>query len=408
MLSRSRIVTRLLAGFTLVLLTTLLLGAIGARSVIRLAELTGDIFQHPFTVTTAILEVKSDFLIAQRIMAGLVHNTSPAEVDRVQRQLLAQRDNVDRNMALVRGRFLGSRAEVDHVDLTLAAWRVARDETIELVRQGRRAEAIALNDGRNAQLADAVLKHVSDVSEFAYAKAESFKQQAEEESRITVWMIAAAILLTISGGIVVSLLVTRSVRNSVRYAVTEVQRVIDSSSEKARVAEAIGAGDLNQQITPAQPLRVDLHHLPDDEVGGLLKAAVRLSEVQSTFDLSFAQMTESLRHGRETEQAADWLKSGLNELNALMRGEQSSAHLADKVLSYLVRYLGAGVGALYLFDGRSEQLELTASFAMKRRQSPGDRIRLGEGLIGQAAKERRTICLGDVPADYLPIASALG
>jgi len=35
-------------------------------------------------------------------------------------------------------------------DQALVAWRAGRDETIRLVRAGRRSEAIAMNDGRDA------------------------------------------------------------------------------------------------------------------------------------------------------------------------------------------------------------------------------------------------------------------
>jgi hypothetical protein len=116
----------------------------------------------------------------------------------------------------------------------------------------------------------------------------------------------------------------------------------------------------------------------------------------------------SLRNSRETADANDWLKSGLNDLNAHMRGEQGAATLADKALTYLAEYLHAGVGALYLFDERAEELHLAATYAYTRNKERGDRFRLGDTLIGQAAAERRTICLSEVPAGHLPIASALG
>ena len=42
------------------------------------------------------------------------------------------------------------------------------------------------------------------------------------------------------------------------------------------------------------------------------------------------------------EAVRDWLKTGQNELNALMRGEHETGQLADKVLCYLAERLGAG------------------------------------------------------------------
>jgi CheY-like chemotaxis protein len=408
MLNRTKILTRLLMGFSLILLATLYLGALGGRSIERLAEASAQIFRHPFTVTTRVLAVKADLLVNQKTMLQLVHAGTRAEVDQYEEKMAERAASVDRNMAIVRERFLGNKADVDDIDRALAAWRAAKAETLELIRNGRRAEAIALADGRNAVLAEALLKEVDDVTEFAANRAVNFMRAAEEEGRAAVKAILTTLGLILLGGIAVTVFITRSVKASLRHAVAEVQKVSDGSSEKARLAEAIGAGDLSAEIVVSQPLEVDLRDLPNDELGDLLKAAVSLSKAQCTLDAAFNNMTRSLRHGRQVEQAADWLKSGLNELNSRMRGDQALAELANKVLGYLAEYLKAGVGALYLYDEEADELALAATYACPRRHRVGERIRLGEGLIGQAARQRKTITLSDVPDDYLPIGSALG
>ncbi|OIQ99229.1 autoinducer 2 sensor kinase/phosphatase LuxQ [mine drainage metagenome] len=78
------------------------------------------------------------------------------------------------------------------------------------------------------------------------------------------------------------------------------------------------------------------------------------------------------------------------------------------MLSYLAQYLQAGTGALYLFDEGAVRLRLGASYAAGGEVNVGEQFRLGEGLIGQAAREQRVILLSDVPPGYLTIASALG
>ncbi|MEK7737029.1 MAG: histidine kinase dimerization/phospho-acceptor domain-containing protein, partial [Pseudomonadota bacterium] len=82
--------------------------------------------------------------------------------------------------------------------------------------------------------------------------------------------------------------------------------------------------------------------------------------------------------------------------------------IADKVLGFLVTYLKAGGGALYLFDERAVKLALTATYAMTKDLKLGEHFRLGQGVIGQAAREQKIIFLTDVPPGYLPIGSALG
>ncbi|WP_332675672.1 GAF domain-containing protein, partial [Aromatoleum sp.] len=408
MLSRTRISTRLIAGFSLILLATLCLGLMGVRSIERLAEASQNMFKHPFTVSIAIREAMTEVLVAQQVMNTLVHYTSPEDVERFQQKLDTQRKINDQKLALIRERYLGNPLDIDRIERALSDWREARAATVALLKGGRRAEAIALYGAQGDRLVEAVLERMETVSGFASDRARTFGEAAAGEAESAVELTSIALLLILVGGTALTFFVTASVRRSLRNAADEVKRVIESSTEKARVVEAIGSGDLSQEIAVSAPLKVNLEHLPDDETGVLLRAAAQLSVVQSDLDASFRNMTSFLRQARQASRDADWVKSGLNELNSLMRGEQAAPELADKALTYLVEYLTAGVGALYLLDERAEALHLAATYAFTRRRNLGDRFRLGEGLIGQAARERKPICLANVPADYLPIGSALG
>ncbi len=407
-MNQTKISTRLLFGFVFELMGTLIVAGIGLYCVTHLAELTSDIYEHPFIVTNTIIEIRADVLQAQVVLNDMEHATSPAEIESMRQKLLILRDTADKNMDIVRKLYLGPRTDVEDIDKALAEWRAARDEAIRLMQARRNAEAVALDDNRVDPLAETVLKHVDVIRKFAAAKAAELKQKAVEEASFAVRLTSIAFALVFIGGIALTILISRSVKKSLQLAASTVQKLVEGSGEKVRVAEAIGAGDLSQELALSEPVTVDLNRLPDDEIGILIKAAVHLSEVQSTLDETFQKMTRSLQQDRDTVQSMDWLKSGQNELNALMRGEQEVAGMAIKVLAYLAEYLKAGVGALYLFDEQREELYLTATYAYTPRRNEGERFRLGESLIGQAAREQKIICLKGVPPDYLPIGSALG
>jgi len=220
--------------------------------------------------------------------------------------------------------------------------------------------------------------------------------------------IAFMLIAYLVGGAAVAYLITRSVGRSLKVAAAAVQSLIVDSTDKVLAVQAVEAGDLSGDLVVSEPLRLDLDSLPKDDLGALMKAASHLSEVQVALDEAFVQMTRALRLAREEEQRRDWLKSGRNELNLLIREEQSTGEMADKVLGFMVTYLKAGVGALYLFDEGAVKLTLAATYATSRDMKPGEQFRLGEGVIGQAAREQKIICLADVPPGYLPIGSALG
>jgi CheY-like chemotaxis protein/signal transduction histidine kinase len=117
---------------------------------------------------------------------------------------------------------------------------------------------------------------------------------------------------------------------------------------------------------------------------------------------------EELQKNREKERLLDWVKTGLNELNAKVRGDRPLEEMAGDAVTFLSGYLKVGVSALYLFEEPSETLRIIANYALTRGKNPMGSIALGEGLAGEAAREKRTLSLNCIPPDYLVIGSALG
>nr|WP_235578179.1 response regulator [Pseudorhodoferax sp. Leaf267] len=99
-----------------------------------------------------------------------------------------------------------------------------------------------------------------------------------------------------------------------------------------------------------------------------------------------------------------WLRAGQAGLSLRVQGEHRLEALGDRVLSFLAEYLDAQVGALYVAESDGS-FHRVAAFAAP---ADGLRIRPGDGLLGQAAKDQRTLRVSDVPEGYLPISSTLG
>lgn len=103
----------------------------------------------------------------------------------------------------------------------------------------------------------------------------------------------------------------------------------------------------------------------------------------------------------------NWLLTGSVELNEKTRGEKQEIELAQIIIDHLCTYLKAQVGVIYLHE--NSKLHLAGSYAFNVRKQNSTVIRLGEGLIGQAAQEKKVIVFTEVPADYVGnINSALG
>ncbi len=159
-------------------------------------------------------------------------------------------------------------------------------------------------------------------------------------------------------------------------------RVLQTNlSGNAEVASQIAAGNLGVKVKILSE---------DDELGQAMQT-----------------MRENLQSSMTEIEKQTWLKTGVSEVNDLMRGEQDLKTLAQNVIAYLTKYSDAQIGAIYLRNG-SEEFNLLGSYAYNHRKGNNNSFKEGDGLIGQAALEKQTIIFNDVPEDYIKINSGLG
>ncbi|OGU17347.1 MAG: regulator [Geobacteraceae bacterium GWC2_53_11] len=291
------------------------------------------------------------------------------------------------------------------------AWEAYSDAADRILAVANEKQTATVAEMERLQLAP-LFKELEDLNKqmrlFNVDEADvDYASGARIYSQLRLWTLELSILVALLS-IGIAVFITRSVSIPLARGLEVISSLAQRGEEKARLTEAIANGDLSQTITPSELVKIDTANLSHDETGTLLMSLVSMSETQGALDLSFARMTESLRRNREEDVARDWLKTGLNELNSIMRGEQQTTEMMDRVLTFLAGYLGAGTGAFYLFDDKDQTLLLTATFAFSRRKNLSYRFRLGEELIGQAALEQKMISLTNIPPDYLQIGSALG
>ncbi|HNT74996.1 MAG TPA: GAF domain-containing protein [Anaerolineae bacterium] len=105
-------------------------------------------------------------------------------------------------------------------------------------------------------------------------------------------------------------------------------------------------------------------------------------------------------------QAQMWQITGLAQVNAVMRGEQDIATLAQVVIRAVCNYVEAPVGALYLRD--DDGVSLLGRYAYTTAPGLPERFRFGEGLVGQAAQDGHIRVLAHIPESQFLLASGLG
>ncbi len=127
------------------------------------------------------------------------------------------------------------------------------------------------------------------------------------------------------------------------------------------------------------------------------------------------KLNEMIRNLRETTRQnveQDWLKTNRERFTRMLQGQDDLTDVSSMILSELATLVSAQHGVFYTMTGGSEHgdavLELQAGYGYEERKRLSTSFRLGEGLVGQCAKEKKRILLTDVPSDYVRINSGLG
>jgi HAMP domain-containing protein/CheY-like chemotaxis protein len=154
----------------------------------------------------------------------------------------------------------------------------------------------------------------------------------------------------------------------------------------ADVATAVTKGDLTRSIA--------------------VEAQGEVAELKDNIN----EMIRNLRDSTRKNMEQDWLKTNLAKFSRMLQGQRDLAAVSQLILSDLAPLVTAHHGVFYVVDstGETPALKLLASYAYKDRQHAAGEFRMGEGLVGQVAKDRRMLTVGQVPPDYIQVSSGLG
>jgi CheY-like chemotaxis protein/HAMP domain-containing protein len=155
----------------------------------------------------------------------------------------------------------------------------------------------------------------------------------------------------------------------------------------AEVSTAVTQGDLTRSIA--------------------VEAAGEVAELKDNIN----QMIANLRETTDINAQQDWLNTNMARFSGMLQGQRDLEEVSRLIMSELTPLVSAQHGAFFMAEespAGEPEFRLIASYAYKKRKSSTNRFTLGEGLVGQAALERKSILLTQAPEDYIAISSGLG
>jgi signal transduction histidine kinase/HAMP domain-containing protein/CheY-like chemotaxis protein len=159
----------------------------------------------------------------------------------------------------------------------------------------------------------------------------------------------------------------------------------------AEVTSAVASGDLTRSIS--------------------VEAQGEVAELKDNINA----MVQSLRETIQANQQQDWLKTNLARIGGMMQGHRDLAVVAEMIMDELAPLVGAQHGTFFLAEPDPDQheegatrLRLIAGYGLRTEKNTPIQYRIGQSLIGQAARSKRSIVVRDIPEGYVKISSGLG
>ncbi len=119
-------------------------------------------------------------------------------------------------------------------------------------------------------------------------------------------------------------------------------------------------------------------------------------------------MIDNLRLTTDRNTEQDWLKTNLARFTGMLQGQRDLATVGRMLLSELAPLVSAQQGVIYQMGGEeSSEMVLLSAFAGDGEDGHLRRMKLGEGLVGQCASEKRRMLISDLPPNTIAIRSGL-
>ncbi len=178
------------------------------------------------------------------------------------------------------------------------------------------------------------------------------------------------------------------VRSLKRYANIAKLVAKGDFSEKVeeRSKDDVLARSINQMVESFRSVVAQANRIASGDYNTLIKPR---SENDSLGKALF-KMTETLRKNDEAFKREDWIKTGLNELDKVLKGKTDIQSLAQGIISFFANYTRSQAGLIYLYGEKVLMLKAGYGINISEKKVSAN-IKPGEGIIGQAFVENKTL-----------------
>gem|GEM_PF-553359 len=161
-------------GLSLIVIVVICFGGNSHWQLSKISQDTDDLYQHPFAVSNAANNINYHLVSMHRYMKDVVLATSDKELTFAVEQVAMHENQALHAFDILFERFLGDQSQLNRTYRAFIGWEAIRSEVIQLVRENKTAEAVAITKGKGAKHVTNLNVLVAEMVEFAFNKAKEF------------------------------------------------------------------------------------------------------------------------------------------------------------------------------------------------------------------------------------------
>lgn len=353
-LSRIKIGIRLGIGFGIMTLFVAIMTFVGTRYMDSIALQTTKLYNHPYTVSTALLRIDLNIVKIHRAMKDVALARNVSEINIAVETVDEFEKLVYRDFDIIEKAFLGDQSDIEHARGLFSSWKSIRDEVIELMKSDNREEAALITKEKGADHVGKINGALEGLIQFAENKASEFVQSStgyEKQAKVITYIL---LIIIITFAVVIAYLITSSILKQLGVEPIEI----------ARISKSIGEGNLLVEFDESKKL-VGVNytlHMMVQKLQSVVKGVLMGAEEIALASNDISQGNKKLSVRTEAQASAlEETSASIEQMNSSIRSNAENTKVADELSQSALDKTKDGTDAVELMISSMNEINESSS-----------------------------------------------
>lgn len=329
-----------------------------------LSLISKNIYNQPMQVSNAATEVRVDTIKIQRSMRDLLLSDSKSDEQSQLKEMQSLQNEIVDNLDIIKNQTrLSSVSEMaKEAREDLIEYKSEREKVIAIFDKGNKSQALDIVQNKLSDYVNRSESLMIKIGQTEVGRANELLNDAKdiEDAQRSFLIASIGIISFIMFAVFVSVI------NSILRPINKLKDTMDNN---------INTGEL---------LTIEI------------EGNNEIAEMSKYYNSMIDKLIKLF-----------WAKDNENLLNQEISGYVSIEELSQRIINFLCRKFDAGKGVFYIFDNESDLLKLKAAYAFTEKDRLLETLSIGEGIVGQAAAEKKAILLNNIKKEQETISTAI-